>query len=78
MRHAKSFDTYPPDKLREVSRKAGLASGKARREKRAEINKIRLEDKAHRENIKELLDVLNVCSSELLRVTRAKRDNMNF
>lgn len=78
MRHAKSFDTYPPDKLREVSRKAGLASGKARREKRAEINRIRLEDKAHRENIKELLEVLNVCSTELLRVTRAKKDSMRF
>ena len=78
MRHAKSFDTYPPDKLREVSRKAGLASGKARREKRAEINRIRLEDKAHRENIKELLNVLNVCSTELLRVTRAKKDSMRF
>ena len=78
MRHAKSFDTYPPDKLREVSRKAGLASGKARREKRAEINRIRLEDKAHRENIKELLDVLNTCSTELLRVTRAKKDSMRF
>ncbi len=78
MRHAKSFDTYPPDKLREVSRKAGLASGKARREKRAEINRIRLEDKAHRENIKELLEVLNVCSTELLRVTKAKKDSMRF
>lgn len=78
MRHAKSFDTYPPDKLREVSRKAGLASGKARREKRAEINRIRLEDKAHRENIKELLNVLNVCSTELLKVTRAKKDSMRF
>ena len=48
------FQEYPPEELREISRLAGIASGKARRKKRAKIEREKIRNKAiqeqHREN----------------------------
>ena len=49
MRHERSFDTYSSTALREISRKGGIASGRARRRKRELIEKKKIEDAALRE-----------------------------
>ncbi len=47
------FQDYPPEELREVSRKAGIASGAARRKKRAAIEREKIENAAIREQARE-------------------------
>lgn len=49
MRHGRSFDTYSPEALREVSRKAGIKSGESRRRKRAAVEREKIKDMALRE-----------------------------
>ena len=70
MRHAKSFDKYPPAELKEVSRRAGLASGKARREKRKRLEQMKLEDQAHREALRTEVELLRTAARELKRAAR--------
>lgn len=74
MRHAKSFDTYPRSDLIELSRKGGKASGKARRKKRAAIEKQKLKDKAYQEEKRENLSILSAAGAELARAARAKQE----
>lgn len=47
------FQDYTPEDLREVSRKAGIASGAARRKKRAAIEREKIENAAIREQARE-------------------------
>ena len=49
MRHARSFDTYSPEVLREISRKGGIASGEIRRKKRAAIEREKITNSALKE-----------------------------
>lgn len=74
MRHEKSFDKYPRSDLIEISRKGGKASGKARRKKRAAIEKQKLKDKVYQEEKKETLSILLAASTELARAARAKQE----
>ena len=74
MRHAKSFDKYPRSDLVELSRKGGKASGKARRKKRAAIEKQKLKDKAYQEEKQLNLSILYAASAELARAARAKQE----
>ena len=64
-KHDKSFDKYPKDALIEISRRAGIASGKARRKKRKKIEALKLRDIAyqeqeakHKQNIHEEISML--------------------
>ena len=70
MRHARSFDKYSPAELKELSRKAGQASGAARRKKRELIEQKKLEDKAHQESMTEELMLLNRVAGILLEARR--------
>ena len=57
------FSEYDPDELRAVSRRAGVASGKARRKKRARIEREKIHDIAMREHSREMLKLLDMALS---------------
>ena len=58
-----NFREYSPEALREVSRRAGVASGKARRKKRARIEREKIHDIAMREHSREMLKLLDMALS---------------
>ena len=72
MRHARSFDKYSPAELKEISRKAGQASGAARRKKRELIEQKKLEDRAHQEELHTMTRLLKESTSLLYQ---ARKEN---
>ena len=66
-----NFQDYSPEALREISRKAGIASGAARRRKRAEIEREKIENSALREQQEENIRTIRETTRLLLRCKRA-------
>ena len=52
------FDQMPPERQKALSRKGGIASGKARRHKRARLEEMKLQDRAHQEMMRDLISLL--------------------
>lgn len=66
MKHCKSFDKYDPEQLKDLSRKAGIASGKARRKKRRRLDREKMQQRARQEIIHEEVMALRSTAHELL------------
>lgn len=66
-----NFREYTPEALREISRRAGIASGEARRAKRAAIEKAKREEIARREMIHEEIQAIRRETRLLLQYKRA-------
>ena len=66
MKHCKSFDKYDPEQLKELSRKAGKATGKARRKKRRRLDREKMQQRARQEIIHEEVMALRSTAHELL------------
>ena len=65
-RHNKSFDTYTPEELREISRKGGIASGNVRRKRREAIEREKIESTAMKE-MRAKTERENLANIKLLR-----------
>ncbi len=61
-----NFRDYPVEELRVLSQRAGVASGKARREKRAAIEREKIENVALREQHRENLETIRSAVTLLL------------
>ena len=70
MKHDKSFDKYPHDKLIAVSSKGGIASGKARQEKRRRIDQEKIHDQAMHEMMRENAEIMRLSARVLLEAKR--------
>ena len=70
------FQDYSPEKLREISRKAGIASGKARRKKRATIEREKIKNAAireqHRENWQTIERATSLYLSSMKNLAKAR------
>ena len=73
MRHNRSFDTYTPEELRKISKKAGIASGKARREKRSAIEREIIHDAALKEMRRENIQIIREATHLLKQAKREMR-----
>ena len=73
MRHAKSFDKYDPQDLKCLCRKAGVASGEARRKKRLVINNEKLRQQANKEIIHEEVLAIRRAAKGLLAASKVDR-----
>lgn len=66
-----NFRDYAPDDLREISRRAGIASGVARREKRAAIEREKVSNIALREQHLENIQTIRQAILILLKARRS-------
>lgn len=69
-------ERYSPDELRAVSRKGGINSGKARRKKRAAIEREKIKNAAireqHRENWQTIDQAVSLYLASLKNIARAR------
>ena len=74
--HRMYFQDYSPDELRAVSRKGGINSGKARRKKRAAIEREKIKNAAireqHRENWQTIDQAMSLYLASLKNIARAR------
>ena len=61
------FSELPKDRHRELSRQGGIASGAARRRKRAAVQKAKIEQAADHELFSSALDLMSQCAKLLNR-----------
>ena len=73
MRHERSFDKYSVEELRAISRRAGIASGKARRKKRQDINNEKLQRQVNQELVHEEVLAIRRAAKGLLAASRMDR-----
>jgi hypothetical protein len=73
VRHDKSFDKYDKQDLKRLCRKAGVASGEARRKKRLVINNEKLRQQASKEIVHEEVLALRRAAKGLLSASRIDR-----
>ena len=73
MKHEKSFDKYPAEELKVISQKGGIISDKARRKKRQDINKEKLQRQANQELVHEEVLAIRRAAKELLAASRIDR-----
>ena len=70
------FQEYSPEELREISRRAGIASGKARRRKRAKIEREKIRNKAiqeqHRENWQTIQRAMSLYLSSMKNLAKSR------
>ena len=67
------FNKRTPDELKAISRKAGIANGKARRKKRQDINKEKLQRQVNQELVHEEVLAIRSAAKELLVASRIDR-----
>lgn len=67
----KPFNTMTAEEHRELSRRGGIASGKRRREQRQYIEECKLQDKAHREQDRESIELLYKTAKMYVMAKRA-------
>lgn len=70
MRNSKSFDKRSPGELAEISRRAGIASGAARRRKRELIEQEKIHDAAMREMRRENISTITSSVKVLLNAQK--------
>ena len=74
--HRMYFQDYSPDELRAVSRKGGINSGKARRKKRAAIEREKIKNAAireqHRENWQTIDRAMSLYLASLKNIAKAR------
>lgn len=73
MKHSKSFDKYEPEQLKDLSRRAGIASGKARRKKRRRLDKEKMQQRARQEIIHEEVMALRRAARALKAASDAEQ-----
>ena len=66
----KPFNTMPPEEHRALSVRGGIASGAARRRKRAAIEQEKIRNAALREQRHENVEILRAAAKLLLRASR--------
>ena len=62
------FNEYQPEELQIISRRAGIASGEARRKKRAAIEHERIKNIALREQRRENIETIQMYAALLIEV----------